>query len=84
MQGILSQFGRGNLLNSADGDDDANEDDAEAAEEADESREAADEAILDGLDIEELGIDVTAEEIRLASGALSKVFTFQTLHYTLY
>lgn len=59
-----------------DGDhhnDDANEDDTKAAEEADENREAADEAILDGLDIEDLGIAVSADDMRLASGALTKV-----------
>lgn len=57
------------------GDDDIDDEDTEAAQEADEQREAADQAILDSLDDEELGIDITVEDIRLASGALAKVCT---------
>ncbi|OJT02144.1 Zinc finger BED domain-containing protein RICESLEEPER 1 [Trametes pubescens] len=71
VKGILSQFGRQHLIEG--GDDDVDDEDAEAAQEADESREAADQAILNSLDDEELGVDVTADDIRLAAGALSKI-----------
>ncbi|KAL1947002.1 hypothetical protein VTO73DRAFT_13963 [Trametes versicolor] len=71
VKGILSQFGRQHLIEG--GDDDVDDEDAEAAQEADKSREAADQAILDSLDDEELGVDVTADDVRLAAGALSKI-----------
>ena len=73
----MSQFGKRLLDNNSaepsDDVDDNDEDDAEAAEEADGAHKAADSAIIEALDGEDLSIELTTADIGLPSDALAKV-----------
>ncbi|KAL1937047.1 hypothetical protein VTO73DRAFT_15573 [Trametes versicolor] len=77
VKGILSQFGKRLIENNGDDDRDdkdaGNEDDAEAAEEADGAREAADDVIIEALDLEDLQIELTAADIKMPTDALNKI-----------
>ncbi|OJT07894.1 hypothetical protein TRAPUB_1210 [Trametes pubescens] len=72
VKAVLSLLAKG--ANDIDEEkDEAHEDDAEAAAEADEAREAADQALIDALDDDELQVAVTPEDLQQARNALHKI-----------